>query len=142
MQHRVVTLTATLMLVIGVGTVVKCRSGRTPGPLADPPTVALEVQIKSIEVRPTGDFAQLILKAVFHQNGQTPLRLEPPLVSLITASQAPAARYLGPMLPEPVLSGPGPAEVTLHYWLPVSDLKAPLNLVVSGRSHPVELPGS
>jgi hypothetical protein len=140
MKTRSVIIAAALLLIVGIGWVANRRPDKIPPLTPDPHAVSLEVRINHVEIRPTGDHAHLILTAVFDQSGQTPVRLEPPLVSLFTANATPAPRYLGPMLPEPLLPGPGPAEVTLHYWLPLSDLKPPLTLQASGRSYPVALP--
>lgn len=140
MKKRIIFPAAVMLVALGLFWLMK-RKARSTGPAAaGAPSVSLEVRIKHVAIHPAGDHAHLILTAVFDQSGQTPVRLEPPLVSLLTAHQTPAARYLGPMLPEPLLPGPDPAEVTSHYWLPLSDLKPPLTLQASGRSYPVKLP--
>ena len=130
-----------LLLVAGLAWVVRERSIKTKGDSTGMPAYAMEVKIKSVEVRPVGDHAQLVLTAVFDQSGEAPVRLEPPLVSLLTAGQTAAPRFIGPLLPEPVLAGPEPAEIALHYWLPLADLKTPLDLQAAGRRYPVDLPG-
>ena len=142
MKRRIIFPAAVLMVAIGIFGLMKRNSGITRPAGSGSPAVSLEVRIKNIEVRRSGDHAQLILTAVFDQSGQTPVRLEPPLVSLLKANQTPSARFIGPMLPDPVLLSREPAEVTLHYWLPLSDMKSPLTLEASGRKYPVELPGS
>lgn len=141
-KTRTAFLAASLLLVAGMGWVILRRSDQG-GPISsDLPTVSLEVRISRVETLPTGDHAHLILTAIFDQNGETPLRLEPPLVSLLaTSTLTPVARYLGPMLPEPVLAGSEPTEVTLHYWLPLSDLKSPLTLDAAGRRYALAVPG-
>jgi hypothetical protein len=141
-KTRTIIVAASLLLTVGIIWLMLRRSDKGSPVLSDPHAVSLEVRINHVEIRPTGDHAQLILTAVFDQSGQTPVRLEPPLLSLLTADGKPVAKYLGPMLPEPVLPGPDPAEISLHYWLPLSDLKPPLTLQASGRSYPVNLPDS
>lgn len=140
MKKRIIFPAAVMLVALGLFWLMKRKAGNTGPAASDPHAVSLTVAINRVEVRPTGDHVHLILTAVFDQSGQTPVRLEPPLVSLLTANATPAARYLGPMLPEPLLPGPDPAEVTLHYWLPLSDLKPPLTLQASGRGYPVKLP--
>jgi len=141
-KTRTVLLAASLLLAVGIGWVILRRSDKR-GPISsDPQAISLEVRINNVEILPTGDHAHLILTGVFDQNGQTPIRLEPPLVSLLaTPNPTPVARYLGPMLPEPVLAGSEPTEVTLHYWLPLSDLKSPLTLDAAGRRYSLAVPG-
>ena len=141
-KTRTAFLAASLLLLAGMGWVILRRSDQG-GPISsDLPTVSLEVRISRVETLPTGDHAHLILTAIFDQNGETPLRLEPPLVSLLaTSTLTPVARYLGPMLPKPVLAGSEPTEVTLHYWLPLSDLKSPLTLDAAGRRYALAVPG-
>jgi hypothetical protein len=140
MKKRIIFPAAVILVVLGIVWLMKRNSGKTGPAASDPHAVSLTVDVKRIEVLPTGEHAHLIVTAVFDQSGQTPVRLEPPLVALRTANETTAARYLGPMLPEPLLPGPDPTEVILHYWLPLSDLKPPLTLQASGRSHPVKLP--
>ena len=141
MKTGTVLITASLLLAVGAGWVV-WRHSEQGGPVySGAPAVSLEVRINNVEIQPIGDHAHLILTAVFDQSGTTPLRLEPPLVSLLaTPDQTPAPRYLGPMLPDPVLAGSEPAEIMLHYWLPLSDLKFPLTLHAAGQRHPLTLP--
>lgn len=136
---KVRSVAALLLLAAGLVWIVRERLIRTEDGTSG--TLALEVNIKSIEVRPTGDHAWLVLTAVFDQSGEAPVRLEPPLVSLLTARQTAAPRFIGPLLPEPVLAGPEPAEITLHFWLPLTDLKTPLILEAAGHRYPVDLPG-
>jgi hypothetical protein len=50
----------------------------------------------------------------------------------------PADRYLGPFLPDSVLSGPGPALVSLSWWIKGKDLTGAVFLEVSGKSLPVK----
>ena len=82
--------------------------------------------------------AQLVIAARFQQSGQTVLRLESPLVVLRPENGTPAYRYLGPFLPEPVLSGPGPALVSLSWWVQTEDLTGEVFLEVSGKAFPVK----
>ena len=137
---KAVITAAVLLSVAALGWLIMERPDKSGPVSSGNHAVSLEVRIKHVEVRRTGDHAQLILTAVFDQSGRTPIRLEPPLVSLLTARQTPVARFIGPMLPEPVLTGEESTEVTLHYWLPLPDLNAPLLLEASGRRYPVKFP--
>ena len=103
-----------------------------------PPAVSLQVEVQSLTLRREGRGAQLVLAARFQQSGSAVLRLEPPLVVLRPENGTPADRYLGPFLPEPVLSGPGPAHVSLSWWVPAEDLTGAVFLEVSGKSLPVK----
>ena len=82
--------------------------------------------------------AQLVMAARFQQSGLTVARLEPPLLVLRPENGTPANRYLGPFLPEPVLSGPGPALVSLSWWVQTEDLTGQMFLEVSGKAFPVK----
>lgn len=139
MKPRVI-LAAVLLLVVVLGWLIKRDSNKAGPGSCVPHAVSLEVGIHSVEVRRSGDHAQLIVRAVFDQSGTTPVRLEPPLVSLLTAHQTTAPRFMGPMLPDPVLTGAEPQEVMLHYWVPSADLKSPLVLEASGHRYPLVLP--
>lgn len=140
MKSRPLMIAVGLLLAVGVGWLVLKNPSASPPGSSGPGPVALDVEIKSVAVQKTGDHGQLILTASFQQSGQTPIRLEPPLVELHTTNGKTAPRYLGPFLPEPVLSGAGPAVVILHYWLPLSDLSGPLTLEASGQQYPLVLP--
>ena len=136
-----ITATVLLLLAAALGWHLKTRASKPSAAGAVPTTaVVLSVVIKKVSIRRTDGHVQLSLTAIFTQNGQAPLRLVPPLVTLLTANQTPVPRYLGPMLPEPVLPGPCPTELTLHYWLPASDLSSPLNLSAGGQQHPLPAP--
>ena len=136
-----ITATVLLLLAAALGWHLKTRASK-PNAAGAVPTAAvvLSVVIKKVSIRRTDGQVQLSLTAIFTQNGQAPLRLVPPLVTLLTANQTPVPRYLGPILPEPVLPGTGPTELTLHYWLPASDLSSPLNLSAGGQQHPLPAP--
>ena len=128
-----------LLLIAGIVWLARCSADKSGPLVTDSQPVTLSVQIRSVEVRRTGDHAQVIVTALFDQSGQTPIRMNPPLVSLLTANQTAAQRFIGAMLPEQVLTGGDPAEVALHFWLPAADLNAPLTLAASGRQYPVIL---
>ena len=76
----------------------------------------------------------------FSQTGSSPVRLEPPLLSLLTAQGIAVPRYLGPLLPEPVLAKQAPARITLHYWLPLADLGAGMTLEAGGKRYSLKVP--
>lgn len=136
--RKTLTIAALLLLVFGLGWWFKARTARLPAAWNRGHAAALEVQLKKLTVQRLGDHAHLTLSAEFR--APSPVRLEPPLVSLLTARQTPAPRFIGPMLPEPLLKGSGPAELALHYWLPVADLQGPLLLEAAGNRYPLTSP--
>ena len=139
MKTRILSATI-LLLMVGIGWIIQRPTREVRNGTSGSPSVALEVQPKAIVVHRAGGHAQLILTAEFRQSGVAPVRLEPPLVALLTADEKPAARFLGPLLPEPVLAGSGPSDITLHYWIPIADLKGPVLLEAAGKRYPLTLP--
>ncbi len=127
-------------LIAGIAGVTALRHSRNQGSSSRiaPPAVFLRVEVQSLTLRREGRSAQLVIAARFQQSGQTVVRLEPPLVVLRPENGTPADRYLGPFLPEPVLSGPGPAHVSLSWWIKAEDLTGEVFLEVSGKSIPVK----
>lgn len=116
------------------------RSVVTTG--SNPLVPALSADVKSLTVRHDGDHAQLSLTAIFQQDGTSPIRLEPPLITLHGADGKPLPRFIGPMLQDPVLPGAAPLEITLHYWLPTAALKTSPVLETAGTSHRLTIPGT
>ena len=127
-------------LLAGIAGVTALRHSRNHAASSRiaPPAVSLRVEIQSLTLRREGRSAQLVIAARFQQSGQTVLRLESPLVVLRPENGTPAYRYLGPFLPEPVLSGPGPALVSLSWWVQTEDLTGEVFLEVSGKAFPVQ----
>jgi hypothetical protein len=103
----------------------------------DPRLLVKDPQLSGSKV---GSHAHLVLTAQFSQAGSSPLRLEPPLLSLLTAQGTIAPRYLGPLLPEPVIVNRGPAQVTLHYWLPLAELGQSMTLEAGGKRYRLNVP--
>ncbi|MES2709797.1 MAG: hypothetical protein V4726_24580 [Verrucomicrobiota bacterium] len=100
-------------------------------------TETLQAQVMRVEVRRVEGHAQLTVTGNFRQEGSSPLRLEPPLVSLLVAGPDgggvhPGERFTGAFLAEPVLPDATAATVALHYWLPVAELGGLLSLIVDG----------
>lgn len=127
-------------LIAGIAGVTAWRHSRNPAASSriSPPAISLQVEVQSLTLRREGRSAQLVLAVRFQQSGQTVARLESPLVVLRTENGTPADRYLGPFLPESVLSGPGPALVSLSWWVQTEDLMGELFLEVSGKAFSVK----
>ncbi len=122
-----------LLLVLGIATLLLLTRGSRS------PASGLQARLKSLTIEPQGAHAHLILTAAFRQSGSGPLHLTPPVLTLLAADGQPVPAYLGPLLPEPVLKGAGPADLSLHYWIPLTRLTSPLTLDVSGTAHPIPL---
>ena len=134
-------LTAFLLLVITVVLWRMTRPTKPPAPNRnEAEAISLTVDIQKLTVRKTGGHGHLSLTALFQQSGAAPLRLVPPLVSLRTASGESTPRFIGPLVPEPVLPDRNPAAVTLHYWLTETDLAGPLTLEAGGQKYPLPTP--
>ena len=127
-------------LIAGIAGVTALRHSRNHAASSRiaPPAVSLQVEVQSLTLRREGGGAQLVLAARFQQSGSTVIRLEPPLVVLRPENGTPADRYLGPFLPESVLSEPGPVHVSLSWWIKAEDLTGAVFLEVSGKSLPVK----
>ena len=136
---RKLLIPASFLIAVIAGVTV-LRHSRNPAASSRiaPPAVSVQVEVQSLALRRESRGAQLVLAARFQQSGSTVVRLEPPLVVLRPENGTPADRYLGPFLPEPVLSGPGPALVSLSWWIKAEDLTGSLFLEVSGKSLPVK----
>jgi hypothetical protein len=141
MKFRRAAIVLILLSAAGLGRLLRPRPATPPPVLPGEPAISLEVRIKKLTIRRIGDHAQATLTASFDQSGQTPVHLEPPLVSLLTASGTPVPRYVGVLLPEPILTGPDATEVVLHYWLPTADLEGPLTLEATGKRYPLPQAG-
>ena len=127
-------------LIAGIAGVTALRHSRNHAASSRivPPAVSLQVEVHSLTLRREGRGAQLVLAARFQQKGSTVVRLEPPLVVLRPEKGTPVDRYLGPFLPESVLAGPGPALVSLSWWVQAEDLTGAVLLEVSGKAFPVK----
>ncbi len=139
MKNRALVLATFLLVGAVVGWKV-FRGSTAAGPkLGDRTATDLVAEVNQVSLEASGDHAHLVLTITFQQNGRTAVRLEPPLVRLRTGDGESVPRYLGPLLPEPVLTGAGPTPVALHYWMPLAKGKQGLMLEVGGKRHAVAL---
>jgi len=127
------------ILCLGLAWWMHQQAAELPGTVRGQVDRGLLVKDPRLFLSKVGSHAHLVLTAEFSQTGSSPLRLEPPLLTLLTAQGSAAPRYLGPLLPEPVLANPAPARITLHYWLPSADLGTAMILEAGGKRYPLKV---
>lgn len=129
-----------VLLIAGIAGIMAWRHSRNHAASSRiaPHEGSLQVELQSLTMRRQGGRAQLVITALWKQSGQSVVRLEAPLVVLRPANGTPVDSYLGPFLPEAVLSGRDPAIVALSWWIKAEDLAGAVFLEVSGQTLPVK----